>query len=103
MADQRQPYYVSVQAGTVHPDRAGSSHEFEIRATAREAYDLQCWMDQRSTLDGINWVRAMTPGIPYHQDTENDQLDAHLTTTYQKIAQLGTPETKQHLARMGYR
>lgn len=101
MDTEKRSYYVSVQANTVTESREAASYEFEIEATAEEASELLRWMNQKDNLEADNWIRAQLPGIPYHQDAENDRQDRHLLHTYQLIAKFGTSETKSHLARMG--
>lgn len=98
---EKKTYYVSVQAGTVFEEQGASSFEFEIQATEKELNQLEELFEAREDADASTFIRGQTPGLPYHQDPENDAYDDALHQVYQMIHQLGTPETKEHIEKMG--
>jgi|HigsolmetaAR203D_1030402.scaffolds.fasta_scaffold02297_9 hypothetical protein len=97
----RKTYYVSVQAGTVLEDRESAAFEFEIQATEKEVEQLMELFEAREDAEASTFLRGTTPGLPYHQDPENDSYDDALYEVYRMIHRLGTPETKEHIEKMG--
>jgi putative cell wall-binding protein len=90
-------YYVSVQAGTILPDKGAAAYEFEIEASHEEINKLRELMDEQTDADNAAYWRAHVPVIPYHYDSENDIYDEYLRNIYQKIYELGTEETKRQM------
>ena len=90
-------YYVSVQDGTILPDKGAAAYEYEIEATHEEINKLRELMDEMRDADEAAYWRAHVPVIPYHYDSENDIYDEYLRNIYQKIYELGTEETRRHM------
>lgn len=99
--NSKKTYYVSVQADTVLPNKGEAAFEFEIEATDEEVIKLQELFENKIDSADSTFVKAHLLTIPYHFDVENDQYDADLLQIYQFIHELGTPETKEHISRMG--
>lgn len=90
-----------MQAGTVLEDKEAAGYEFEIQATEKEIEQLMELFEYREEAENANFRRAMIPGIPYHQDEENDVYDTGMRAVYQMIHRLGTEETKKQIEEMG--
>ena len=94
-------YYISVQAGSILEEQGAASYEFEIEATEDEISQLQEMFDDRMDAEDASFMRAPTPAIPYHYDRENDAYDYFNKKIYSMLYDLGTEETKKHIASMG--
>lgn len=101
MTEQKNTYYVSVQAGSIVPNERDSEFEFEIEATPEQVRELQQRFDGREEADNAAFFRAHVPFLEYRHDAPNDEADRHLTDVYRMIHRLGTPETKRHIESMG--
>lgn len=97
----KQKYYVSVQSGSIHSNPEEASYEFEVIATPKEIAQLRELFEEHMEVDQAGFIRAHLPGIPYHQDEENDQYDELLQNIYQMVHKLGTQETREHIEQMG--
>jgi len=96
----KQTYYVSVQAGTVMQNKGDAAYEFEIEALQSDKERLEMLLGLKMSYDDSSFVRTPIPGIPYHYDEENDNYDAVLLNIFKLIYDLGTAETKDHIASM---
>lgn len=98
---QKKTYYVSVQADTVLPDKDAAAFELEIEATEDEVNRLQEMFEIKMDSAESTFIKAHLLTIPYHYDVENDRYDEALAQIYRYLHELGTPETRQHIDRMG--
>lgn len=98
---EKKTYYVSVQAGTALENQGGAAFEFEIEATPQEIDALQQLFEELDDAANDTFVRGMIPGIPYHQDPENQFYDDALQNVYRLLHELGKPETRAHIEQMG--
>lgn len=101
MTEPKKSFYVSVQAGTIVPQEGDTAFEFEIEATEAQIDALQQLFDRREEADNAAYFRAHVPFLEYGHDAPNDEMDRHLTAVYRMLYELGTPETKRHIASMG--
>jgi deferrochelatase/peroxidase EfeB len=97
---EKTKYYVSVQARSILADQGAAAYELEILASDREVEQLQELFNTEIKEEDDTFVRAMTPGIPYHIDDDNDVYDYYLIEIYKKIYELGTVETQSHIKNM---
>lgn len=97
----KKTYYVSVQSESIMENQGDSGYEFEIKASEREVGKLQELFEELDDWDNATAVRAHIPYVQYHDDPENDAYDKYLQAIYQKIHELGTPDTRQHIESMG--
>lgn len=91
-------YYVSLSSKTVLPEQGTSAYEWEVEATDEEAAELRNLLENLEETEHATHFRAMTPGVPYHMDRENDEYDARLKQIYSVIRKLGTPATQRGIA-----
>lgn len=96
----KKTYYVSVQAGSVLENQGDAAYEFEIVASERDIDLLEEQFGLLSDWDNSSAFRAHLPGVPYHQDREQDGYDYTLTEVYRMLYKLGTDETKRTIAQM---
>jgi hypothetical protein len=94
-------YYVSVQASTILENQGDAAYEFIIHATPEEMNYLQDMMNEKMEYDDATSIRAHLPGLPYHQDVENDEYDDSLKQIYKKIYEYGDDAAKKTIASMG--
>ncbi|TCP26634.1 hypothetical protein EV207_11965 [Scopulibacillus darangshiensis] len=94
-------YYITVGSGEILPERTMSEWEFEIDASEEEVMQLQSMFEEANTDSWEAYWRAHIPILPYHHDDSNDKYDDDLVLIYQKLYDLGTPETKEHIKSMG--
>jgi len=97
---ERQKYYVSVQAHTIMANQGDAGYEFEIEATPDDLGRLNELFEELEDFDEASYIRNQLPGIPYNYDSENDGYDYFLKEIYRTLHQLGTAETKDHIATM---
>ncbi|WP_168118656.1 hypothetical protein [Paenibacillus sp. HB172176] len=93
-------YYVSVQAKDIMYQQGDAAYEFEIDATQEDIDKLQELFLEMDKFDNQSALRGHLPGIPYHHDLENDGYDYYLNEAYRLIGELGTAETREHIATM---
>lgn len=96
----KRKYYVSVQAGTIMSGQGDAAYELEIEASEAEKADLERLFGTKTSFDDASYFRTHVPGVPYHLDEENDGYDHTLKDIYKLLYELGTEETKQHIATM---
>ncbi|MFD0710851.1 hypothetical protein [Paenibacillus sp. GCM10027626] len=96
----RQKYYVSVQAKTIMAQQGDAAYEFEIMANQEELNRLNALFRRMMDFDGDAYILTHLPGIPYHNDEPNDGFDYYLREIYNTLYELGTEETKDHIAEM---
>jgi len=96
----KQKYYVSVQAKTILPNQGDAAYELEIEAEPEDIRELMELFEEMESFDNSSYFRNMIPGIPYHHDLENDGYDYYLQQVYQKLHELGTDKTKNHILAM---
>ena len=82
---EKKTYYVSVQAGSVLENKEDAAYEFEIVATEQEVEQLAEQFEMLSDADNATAARGILPGVPYHQDDEQDIYDHTLTDIYRRL------------------
>ncbi|TYP73889.1 hypothetical protein BCM02_106168 [Paenibacillus methanolicus] len=99
---ERKTYYVSVQAGSVLEDPAVAAFELEIRANEEELDQLEELFDDLATEDEAEVVHFHKhPFGSADTDHLSDGVDSILVEIYKLLYDLGTPETRVHIAKMG--
>jgi hypothetical protein len=93
-------YYVSVQSRCVMYNQGDAAYELEIDATAEEVQKLMELFNQWEEFDEKTYFRMHIPIIPYHHESENDGYDYFMKEIYKAIYQMGTDQTKSHIASM---
>jgi hypothetical protein len=93
---EKRRYYVSVQAKTIN-ETLQDSNPIEILATEEEVRELEVLFDSENKLDEAPMV--ITP-ILYHQQELNDVYDTYLSQIYNKLYELGTLKTREHITEM---
>lgn len=97
----KKTYYVSVQADTILENQGDAAYEFEIQATQDEVNELFDLLEEKREFEDATFIRAHIPGVPYHQDLENDGYDEALRKIYARIHTLGNDEAKRTIESMG--
>lgn len=98
---EKQSYYVSVQAKTILPNPNDGPYEFEIKATPREVRQLVELFQAETRADLENNSRALLdPEIIANELVSMKMVDQFLMMAYRLIHRLGTPETKEHIESM---
>ncbi|WP_240666651.1 hypothetical protein [Longirhabdus pacifica] len=101
MDNNKQTYYVSVQANTVVEEQGAAAYEFEIEASEKEWMKLTTLFEEKEDAEKFTFVSTPLPALPYHViDGANDEYDAVLKNVYQCIYELGTKETKDQINQM---
>lgn len=102
---ERKPYYVSVQAGSILEDPTVTSYEFAITANEEELNRLQELMEEYSTMDEAQiaayWTNPFMGAVTDSDKGMNAGTDGLLVDIYRLLYELGTDETKHHVATMG--
>jgi hypothetical protein len=97
--DGRKTYYVAVGSGEVLEDKGAAAFEFEIRANEAELNRLQKMFAELASDDEASLYRY--PGWLSAGEAEmNAVTDGHLRGIYRLLYELGTEETKRHIASM---
>ncbi|WP_258171340.1 hypothetical protein [Paenibacillus sp. R14(2021)] len=98
----RKTYYVSVQAGSILEDPTVTAYELVITANEEELSRLQELMEELSSMDEAQTIHfAKTPYSPASDHEINAGVDGLLVDIYRLLYELGTDETKHHVATMG--
>jgi len=97
----KKTYYVSVQSGSVLSDVDSDAFEFEIRADEQDLAKLEELFENRRDSEMATFKRSFVPGLPYHQDEENDMYDEDLREVYRLVYELGTEKSRQFIEQMG--
>ncbi|HUC91686.1 MAG TPA: hypothetical protein VMS09_06580 [Paenibacillus sp.] len=95
---EKKKYYISVQGQTIMEQQGDAAYELEIEANSEEIEKLRKLFVMLKESDHNCFFRAQYLAIPYHHDNSNDRYDYYLKEIYNYIYELGTDETKQHLA-----
>lgn len=99
---ERKTYYVSVQAGSVLEDPEAAAFELEISANEEELNRLQELFEELSSEDEAEMAHFTSH--PYGTtpvERINSAYDGFIEGIYKLLYELGTPETKRHIASMG--
>lgn len=101
VSQDRQPYYVSVQAGQILEDQAAAVYELEIVASEQEVAQLRELFEELSTMDEASMFHF---GRTF-METNSDQAmsgpcDDIINEIYRKLYKYGTAETKRHIESM---
>jgi hypothetical protein len=94
---EKRRYYVSVQAKTINETQQDADHPMEIFATLDDIKELELLFDSEDKVDETPMV--ITP-ILYHQQELNDVYDTYLSKIYNKLYELGTLKTREHITEM---
>ncbi|MBP3961441.1 hypothetical protein [Paenibacillus lignilyticus] len=98
----RKPYYVSVQAGSILVDPEATAFEFAITANEEELNRLQELFEEYASMDELQASQYATAPFSSASDKQmNAGVDAILLDVYRLLYELGTTETKNHIATMG--
>lgn len=98
----RKPYYVSVQAGSILEDPSAAAYELAITANEEELNRLQELMEEYATSDERQLFHfASTPFSSASDRQINASVDGLLVDIYRLLYELGTSDTKHHIATMG--
>ncbi|RAP77833.1 hypothetical protein [Paenibacillus montanisoli] len=98
----RKPYYVSVQAGSILEDPEAAAYELAITANEEELNRLQELFEEYATMDEAQTGHFfITPYSSASDRQMNAGTDGILIDIYRLLYELGTPETKNHIATMG--
>jgi hypothetical protein len=102
---ERITYYVSVGSEQIVTNPEGINYEYEIAATDEELDMLTDLFEKKDDMELDGTKRAKTPYESFEdvddQDERNDPYDLRLRQIYLLIHQLGVPETKAHIEKMG--
>jgi hypothetical protein len=77
-----------------------AAYEFVVHGTREEMDFLQDLMNIKMEYDDASSIRAYIPGMPYHQDMENDQYDESLRQIYAKVYEHGDQAARKTIASM---
>jgi hypothetical protein len=100
--NERKTYYVSVQAGSIVEDPTVTSYELVVTANEEELNRLQELLEEYSSMDEAQTaVFGMTPYSSASDKQMNAGVDGLLVDIYRLLYELGTDETKHHVATMG--
>ncbi|MFC4808969.1 hypothetical protein [Paenibacillus sp. GCM10023250] len=98
----RKPYYVSVQAGSIVEDPTVTGYELAITANEEELNRLQELLEEYASMDEAQAsVYALSPFRSASDKQINAGTDGLLEDIYRLLYELGTDETKRHVATMG--
>lgn len=98
---EKETFYITVGSGEISKIRTASPFDLVIEATEDEISTLRELFDQQYSTEWQGFFRAHIPYIQYHHDKPNDAYDAGIKQVYQKLHELGTNETKEHIESMG--
>lgn len=98
---EKQTYYVSVHENSILQDKQASSFEFEIQATEQELAKLQQLFEEKDDAELLTFRRSFIPGVPYHDDPQNDLYDEGMKAVYKMVYDLGNERTRTHIEKMG--
>lgn len=96
----KRTYYVSVQGKTIMYNQGDAAYEFEIEATEEEVDTLRELFEEMEDFEEGTFIRSHVLAFPYHHDRDNDGSDYALKSIYALLSKLGTPETKEQIAKM---
>jgi hypothetical protein len=103
---EKHPYYVNVASNEILPEPGDTGTPFEIEATENELAELQSLFDRRDDEEQHSLVRTLTPyerfdTLETDQDERSEPFDETMHDIYQKIYELGTPQTRGQIVQMG--
>lgn len=98
-ADGRKTYYVAVGSGEVLEDKGAAAFEFEIRANEAELNRLQKMFAELAS-DDESALYRYSGWLSASEAEMNAVTDGHLHGIYRLLYELGTEETKRHIASM---
>lgn len=98
----RKPYYVSVQACSILDNPTLASYELEIEANQEEVDQLQELFGDLVSMDEAEAIHFGVTLFETDSDAQiNKGVDQLINDIYKRLYQLGTSETKSHIAMMG--
>ncbi|MFC4075876.1 hydrolase [Salinithrix halophila] len=102
---KKKTYYVAIHSGEtfgeILQEKGASPYDFEIEATDEEVRSLNILLGNFAGEDAETFWDSHIPFQAYNERRENDGYDQTLEQVYQRIYELGTPETKQQMEEMG--
>ena len=99
---ERKTYYVSVQAGSILEDPTSTAYELVIEANEEELNRLQELFEELATMDeaeAFQFTRHPYGTAPIERISAG--YDGFIEDIYRLLYQLGTPDTRAHIATMG--
>lgn len=87
--------------GEILQNPKDASYAFEIEATEDEVRELNLLMGNNAVEDMETFWDSHIPYLYYNQSKENQGYDRTYRQIYEKVYQLGTPETKGHIEQLG--
>lgn len=98
----RKTYYVSVQAGSILEDPQAAAYELVIHANEEELNKLQELFEELVSMDEAQTFHFLRSPYETASDRQmNAGVDGFLEDIYKLLYQLGTSETRRHIATMG--
>ncbi|MDQ6418709.1 hypothetical protein RB620_04580 [Paenibacillus sp. LHD-117] len=100
--EQKQHYYVSVQAGQILADPEAAAYELDIMANEEEVNRLRELFEELSSMAEAEMFFYTRPlGKSNHDETINGASDEIITRIYRLLYECGTDGTRNHIASMG--
>lgn len=100
--NERQRYYVSVQAGQILADPEAAAYELDIMANEEEVARLRELFEELSSMDEATAAHFSRPIVATnHDETINAASDEIITRIYRLLYECGTEQTRAHIASMG--
>ncbi|MDQ0337508.1 hypothetical protein J2S00_000278 [Caldalkalibacillus uzonensis] len=100
MAKKR--YYVHPKTAEILDEKDPATFAVEIEATEEEMVELRNLFMELTEEDSDTFFDAFFPFQQEEAMTDNEQYEQVLNHIYEKIYELGTPETKQQLENMQF-
>lgn len=94
---EKQPYYIDLASGEIQSRDDVSPWNFRVFANDKEIRSLREMLTGMNDAEFGSFWRAHLPGIPYHEDADNDQYDRKLTSIYEKIYELGDEDAREYI------
>lgn len=99
---ERKTYYVSVQAGSILEDPEAAAYELVINANEEELNKLQELFEELVSMDEAQAFHFLRSPYGTASDAQiNAGVDWFTKEIYRMLYQLGTQETRNHIATMG--
>lgn len=96
----KKTYYISVQSRYISERQDEAPYELVVEATPEEITQLRDLFHSMYHFDMETYFRMHYPGIPEHYDNDNDLYERDLKNIYRMLYDLGTEETRDHIASM---
>jgi len=101
---EKKRYYITLQGGTTTAEirdvKGDSAYDFEIEADPVEIGLMRDMMMHAVHADFLGWMHSHIPHTNLIE-LDNEAYDDNLVNFYKKIYELGTPETRANIEKMG--